>query len=861
MRTKGHRSRVVKAVIFGLIALFSAILAQSASFVQAKQPSAETSSFELSLFDPSLFVLSLFDLSLRAADESKHDSLTAVHSSVDGTIATDLRFVTGQNIAIANAVVRVLCYADEQATTLLFETQLTTDIDGYPLLPLPVGCPWIVALHRQYEQPSGKTGHGPAYEIYATSWRTSSGTPDYDAPGCSYGVPNCAIARLATGEVTIRKEWPLILFNVVASLEWEPEKGSKFVEELRIGLKYASLYLADLTDGYMALGTVSIYTGGRSWDGADLRFQTANDLRPAAFIGGMVDGSHLFTAPTTGQSVVLRPAATFYGRYWDGDNAYTGAWNQPDAYRTLIHEWAHYALFLYDEYGHVQGRLGSMPTYCVCNDLPQLLNSAVSQVCNNVDRENGASAMAFHYVASELWHPIHGTPSSCANSDQAHFHGEPDRFTLRDWYKGQTLLGTPHLPPLLVPSALVPGPSVLQLTGPTADLFGLKKSFNIHIPFLNLPVQLVTNPVFTSELHVKLSDSASPTKTLVSQIYLSQNDATDTIQHVLHQGTLIGAPTATDIGSLELWGLTEDDTFQVFVDRYRTSSISGGRFVYSSEKFSGPQPLQTVTAAQNTWGSSIDIVYVTSVPSGDTPGQLVEMIVFLTGPHTLDYSTPPRAQICVPDAKIGCPKEWNQSMQLSNNRWVASFVPLPGVDELPLYGTVQILSQKERRDNLIRWFRDAGGVGPGHKIGNAAPIRDGLVMVDRIEDPDLETSCNRVMVMPAADYDALNVPMDAEALVSPPLDLDILFGNDVNGQCTSSGKTEMDEFKPLRLTLFYNEDAVQRLGIADESQLKILQYVPELKEWAAAESAVDVDLNRVSTSISEDGIYAIGWYP
>jgi hypothetical protein len=88
-----------------------------------------------------------------------------------------------------------------------------------------------------------------------------------------------------------------------------------------------------------------------------------------------------------------------------------------------------------------------------------------------------------------------------------------------------------------------------------------------------------------------------------------------------------------------------------------------------------------------------------------------------------------------------------------------------------------------------------------------------------------------------------------------------LLGDAFNGQCFSTGLAGVEEFKPLRLTLFYSEEAVRRLDITDESELSILQFAPSLDGWVAMASTVDPNLNRVTTRIVQDGIYAIGWSP
>src|SRR5690606_26555778 len=96
-----------------------------------------------------------------------------------------------------------------------------------------------------------------------------------------------------------------------------------------------------------------------------LRFLASNDYLPSAYVGGMVEAATVYS------DTIYAPAAIFLGRHWNGVTAsdpVSGAWSQPNAYRTLVHEWAHYALFLYDEYRQLDGE----SVYCTCNGLPQV---------------------------------------------------------------------------------------------------------------------------------------------------------------------------------------------------------------------------------------------------------------------------------------------------------------------------------------------------------------------------------------------------------------------------------------------------------------------------------------------------------
>jgi hypothetical protein len=99
---------------------------------------------------------------------------------------------------------------------------------------------------------------------------------------------------------------------------------------------HASTYLYDLTDGQMAFGEVTIYPNQEHWLDADIQMYAQNQLRPHVRPRGLM-------APEGNVAIQL-------GRAWDGHGSVTGKWDQPDGYRTIIHEFGHYALGLYDEY-------------------------------------------------------------------------------------------------------------------------------------------------------------------------------------------------------------------------------------------------------------------------------------------------------------------------------------------------------------------------------------------------------------------------------------------------------------------------------------------------------------------------------
>ena len=297
-----------------------------------------------------------------------------------------------------NPVAGATVYADGEAVG-------TTDRAG--LLnagPLDMGTT-LVALALQAEQPTARAGHGGwAYRVYRTSliW-------DTDGSARPFVVSGSGEQRLV-----LRESHPLILFNLLVSIEWDATQA--YLDEIARAVRYASDYLYDLTDGQMALGQVALYDDGAYWAEADVQVATKNVVRPHAYVGGITsdDRSH-----------VIR-----IGRGWDGHSSNQGAWDRPEGYRTLAHEFGHYALYLYDEYfaylfDQDGNLIGEVPASCTG---PENRNPAT-------DATN-ASAMDYHYTSSEL--AMRGVPGlwsdRCENTAQWQLRGESDWETLGRMY-------------------------------------------------------------------------------------------------------------------------------------------------------------------------------------------------------------------------------------------------------------------------------------------------------------------------------------------------------------------------------------------------------------------------------------------
>jgi hypothetical protein len=235
--------------------------------------------------------------------------------------------------------------------------------------------------------------------------------------------------------------------------------------------------------------------------------------------------------------------------------------------------------------------------------------------------------------------------------------------------------------------------------------------------------------------------------------------------------------------------------------------------------------------------------------------------------HSLDSNA--IARLCVPDVAIGCHPAWEQPLIVTRTPdgglvWKASFTPLPGTDSLPLYGTVHI--SDPFLGDVFTWYQAVGGVGPGH-VDVDAPLRDWRVMVDSEMDTASPQECNHVLVTPARDVAAQTTSLGKDGqsvsiagLVTPPMDIDILMP--ILDSCPTGSNFDNSLPVPVHITLFYDQDVIDRLGIS-ETKLRLLHFSRDNPTWTETfTNGQDSTMNWLSTiDVYQDGIYAIGYVP
>jgi PKD repeat protein len=135
------------------------------------------------------------------------------------------------------------------------------------------------------------------------------------------------------GEYNWGTDPKLFEFNVKVSCDWDAD--SKYLSLLAKGMKKASDFLFDVTDGYMYFRTVIIYDNKYGWNSADVHvLDDWKNLRWNAYPGGYFKTGASYDIEAGRRHKIRGP-------------------HDPDErgyYATMIHEWGHYAFYLGDEY-------------------------------------------------------------------------------------------------------------------------------------------------------------------------------------------------------------------------------------------------------------------------------------------------------------------------------------------------------------------------------------------------------------------------------------------------------------------------------------------------------------------------------
>jgi hypothetical protein len=587
-----------------------------------------------------------------------------------------------------------------------------------------------------------------------------------------------------------------LTFNVTVSLEWQPgaddelhtdlslsqcnqsaSAGVNYLDDLITGLNKASDYLALYSAGQMSLGTVTIYTGGAHWNTANIRVLADSSYRPKAFVGGIVTAPMTYTSPKTQRTQTFYPGAIYLGRLWDGTGARCGPWSMSEGHRTIGHEWAHYALYLYDEY-YKQTDLS--PVYCTTTHrhLPSIAHDDPA-----IDKTD--SLMAYHYRAGQLWSGGF-SDGTCDDTPQMAIHGESDWDTVQRFY----------------PNVVIPSSTVSPASEPITWSIAAVETLPSH-----------------SSANVSVFNSVAPGVQLSGQGYIIRTNADTSPQRIIGQGTLI-ADESIPLPFLGVLDATKDRAVVVMQDPQ-----TGSHFVANSNSaplLIGQAKQNNLALKRSTWKPCASITPTLTTSSG------VSSVTHLTVKLRDCASQTSRIELTYCPSGGSCLPLVAKTID-SNGNFIHTFT-FSTTQPPAEYGYIYARSADigEVKEETVAWYQLAGGVGPATITGHAP-------MLERTVDT---ASSSNILTTSKSDSYLLysgvfphravttRLPLDVQGIVDTPLDIQPVVSN---GQTSIEWNTERYDPK-LTIRLSYNQDLLNRLRIS-EGRLVLLRL--DAKGWQA----------------------------
>jgi hypothetical protein len=594
---------------------------------------------------------------------------------------------------------------------------------------------------------------------------------------------------LEAGKLQFDPQQILTTFPVTISLEWQPGKNGRdlatlegctlptsaqasYVEDLEQAMRSASAYLYDVSEGQMTFGDIMIYTGGEYWDEADIRILANNNYRPSALIGGHVKQHTPTTNADKSLDLRFRPGQILLGRQWDGQSGACGPWSSPAGVRTIVHEWMHYALNLWDEYlKPLEGKM----SYCSNDNLPAFQADI-----------NQSSMMAYHYTSNALWgadvegQGLAAVPQNCLDTDQMLVHNRSDWETIAFYF----------------PSIKMPDPKAGQ-NNQRYDASGIV----VKLPDLSSALDDTNTTVAVS----MPNEGGFP---LVAENYLlvprSQDDPLP--KRMMGQGILFNKEPSSFLGVQEEHTLRSLAIDPLTNERYAFpfSDLS------QNDALLKPGSVQDFELADNVWKTEILLRPILN-REGDV--NALELIFADCDVETRTIE----AVYCPAGGECGEPVR----VSMANNRFQAI---LSKPDELiAFHGYIYIREVLKGRWTAT-WYQLGGGVGPAHADGHT-PMADGLVSVNvpmgSLGSADAHTA---TLYMPTQ---RCSLPEQNDAVsgpVFPPIELVLVRNNELWGYPSPH--------IPINVHFAYNPRLIARLGLS-VNDLSLISHSGERsgKSW------------------------------
>ncbi len=621
-------------------------------------------------------------------------------------------------------------------------------------------------------------------------------------------------------------------FDITVSLEWNPglqdtTKASlpsnlaavgcssmakaSYLEDLQLGLSEASNYLYAYTNGRFALGKITIDTEGRLWREADIRIVAENSYRPTANVGGIVRVPTPNTSAATGVSVTFYPGAVNLGRHWNGLGARCGAWSEPEGWRTIGHEWGHYALYLLDSY-YAQFTLQEQ--YCTTTGLPHLdLHSGDRSPAASNSKIN--SVMAYHYTADRLWDS--GMPADCANTPQQVIHGESDWATLQRFYSG---IGDASTAPVLAAPAPV---FVINALTPTDYTTALLRADGFPGP----------RAVARSYIIRGASAAEQPIR-IIGQGDLIQDE----------QMTMLGAtPRLADRAHVETQNWPDIKRFVY------PANVSGITDVLDTTPGTG----NIVVMKESLWRPALRITPIVrqfSPTLSQLTGLSIEIEDCTQRTKRLQVVFCPAGENCYNQVTLSADVDGKFRTQIGlADELIARQAHSRG------YIYLRSLSTDEE---TIATYQVGGGAGSGH-IGAHPPLLDSDVLLEtpKGQEPPAGQDA-RVLTSTTLSCESPVLPAAVLSIIGNPISIEPTIATERGGRAWGSDQKD----PPLTVRLSYSQDLLDRLNI-DERSL-VLLHLNARKSWdIIPPSTRSFELDWISGNVQNlDGqglVYALGY--
>ncbi len=526
---------------------------------------------------------------------------------------------------------------------------------------------------------------------------------------------------------------PVILINLTVSLEWMPgetetirqmltesectlpedDEDRSYVEDLKLAFECAAEYLFCMSGGTFSLGAVRIYLDGEKWPDADVCVLANAAYRPAAFVGGIVASPTEYKSALDDPPISWEPRPIFLGRFWNGRGARCGPWSAPEGWRTIGHELAHYALFLFDQYVEYPTTNASGSASILqglnCSGLHILGPNEPAPWQIDRSAEAPATAMCYHYTADRLELADLG----CGNTAQQLIHGIPEWETVRKMY----------------------GEAVGQ---PTNDVSTLQTVWEQAVKpecvvSLETTFHPTTDRTRQAECAPSGSDGVGNMEPVIGQAYLVRRDG-DMITHIIGEGNLVvtadGEPTAV--------GRARESLLYLGVSAANESARDQGLVIVPFSAADGVPVFDDIfdvddredlERSARLWCPALVITPFVPVNQG---GQALETVTALNVEvrvNAMFGPAPDEVELTYCAAGTTCTSLGTQTVVDGTARFQ---VPDPEP-----YGYLHLrgLPEDGVPRETVTWYQLSGGVGPASIEGHPA-LAEGLVNVEALQNVD-----------------------------------------------------------------------------------------------------------------------------